>query len=59
MTSVEDDDIPQLSADTLEILQAFLKEKEEREKLELEGGKDVNFEEDWVNIFVKKATIKS
>lgn len=43
-----DEDI-QLPADTLLILQEFLKEKQEREAKEAEQGDDIDkFEENWV-----------
>ena len=43
----EDDDVPELSGQTLAVLQEFLKEQEERE-LNL-ATTETRFDEDWVS----------
>ena len=49
----DDDDMPQLSADTFSALSEFYKEQEEREQQQvevrdlIENGKDIDWKEDW------------
>jgi len=49
----DDDDVPQLSAETFSALSEFYKEQEDREKKQeevrclIEGGEDIDWKEDW------------
>ena len=53
MLNDDDDDMPQLSADTFSALSEFYKEQEEREQQQvevrdlIENGKDIDWKEDW------------
>ena len=53
MLNNDDDDMPQLSADTFSALSEFYKEQEEREQQQvevrdlIENGKDIDWKEDW------------
>lgn len=56
MSDSEDDDIPQLSADTFNALQEFYKEQEERENRKFDNSFQFNeepLEENWVCVTKK------